>query len=126
MILLDTNFLINSLVSGTPEARNTRDWLAAGERVVLSTIVWAEFLCGPLTSEQMRLAADAFPLPEPLLPEDAVRGAELFNAAGRRLGSLADRLIAATCLRLGAGLATRDIDDFRHFVPMGLEILPES
>jgi predicted nucleic acid-binding protein len=86
-------------------------------------MVWAEFLCGPVNDEEMQVAAALTKEPEPILVEDAVRGAKLFNATGRRRGSLADCLIAATCLRLGARLATDNLDDFVRFQPMGLHLV---
>jgi predicted nucleic acid-binding protein len=123
MIHLDTSFLIASLTPGTPENARVTAWLAAGEQVALSVIAWAEFLCGPVTPEHAAHAAAAFPDPAALLREDAARAAELFNATGRRRGSLADCLIAATCLRLSAWIATSNLDDFRRFEPMGLRVL---
>jgi predicted nucleic acid-binding protein len=36
---------------------------------------------------------------------------------------LADGLIAATCLRLNASIATDNVADFRPFEPMGLQIM---
>ena len=126
MIHLDTNFLIASLTQGTPQNQRVSEWLAAGEQIALSVIAWAEFLCGPVTSEQAALAAIAFPDTIALQREDAARAAELFNATGRRRGSLADCLIASTCLRLGASIATENVGDFRRFEPMGLRILSTS
>ncbi len=123
MILIDTNFLIAALVPQSSEDLQLRRWLAAGEAVGLSVIVWAEFLCGPVTVQQTQLASALFSHPEPLLPEDAMRGSQLFNESGRRRGSLADCLIAATCLRLNAALATLNVDDFHPFAPMGLQIV---
>ena len=122
MILLDTNFLIMSLLPGTPQDRQLRQWLAANEHVQTSVIVWAEFLCGPLTAEQSVLAQMLFPHPEPLVPADAERAAELFNGTGRRRGSLADCLIAATSMRLDALLVSGNQVDFRRFEPMGLRV----
>jgi predicted nucleic acid-binding protein len=125
MIFLDTNFLIGLLMPGTAFDRRTRQWLAAGETLGISTIAWSEFLCGPLSLDDAAAAAELLPDPEPLLPADAARAAELFNATGRRRGSLADCLIAATCLRLGAPLATDNTDDFRRFEAMGLRLAGE-
>ena len=51
-VYLDTSFLIRALIRGTPEDRTLRLWLAAGRSVRISSIVWAEFLCGPLSSEE--------------------------------------------------------------------------
>jgi predicted nucleic acid-binding protein len=123
VIMLDTNFLIVGLVFGSAQDSRLRQWLNAGEVVRINVIVWAEFLCGPATKNQIQLALQRVPNPELLLQEDAVRGAELFNATGRRRGSLADCLIAATRLRLGSAIATENLLDFRPFEPMGLRIV---
>ena len=126
MIHLDTNFLIASLAPLSAESRQVSQWLGAGETVGLSVIAWAEFLCGPVTPQQAALAAAAFPDPVALIPQDAARAAELFNATGRRRGSLADCLIAATCLRLGASIATNNGQDFQRFAPMGLRVISSA
>lgn len=123
MIQFDTNFLILSLVPGTAEAQRVASLLAAGEDVGISTMAWAEFLCGPVTPAQLAAASALLPSPIPVTPEDAARAAELFNETGRRRGSLPDCLIAAACLRLDATLATNNTDDFRRFEPHGLRLL---
>ena len=123
MTHLDTNFLIASMVPASAESRRVSQWLGAGETLGLSVIAWAEFLCGPVSLQQTALAAAAFPDPVPLVREDAARAADLFNATGRRRGSLADCLIAATCLRLGASVATSNLQDFQRFTPMGLRVI---
>jgi predicted nucleic acid-binding protein len=123
MICLDTNFLIRALVPGGAADARLRAWLSSGELVVINAIVWAEFLCGPLTPAQITVAEWLLPAPEPLLPADARRAAELFNFAGRRRGSLTDCMIAAICLRQGASLATANVGDFRPFEAEGLLII---
>ena len=122
MILFDTNFLIASLVRGSAEDAQFREWLVAEQKVTINVIVWAEFLCGPVSDEDVRLASALFPQPEPVLADDSVRAAQLYNATGRRRGSLADCLIAATSIRLNTELATKNLDDFRSFEPMGLRL----
>ena len=122
MILLDTSFLISALVAGGPADKLLREWLASSQSVRTCTMVWAEFLCGPVSVTQIEFAAALLTTHEPLLTEDAAGGASLFNQTGRRRGSLADCLIAATCLRLKAQLATANRDDFQRFEPMGLSL----
>ncbi len=123
MVLLDTNFLIAALKPDTPFSRQLRRWIGTGEDVGISAIAWAEFLCGPISPEEAAEVGELMPYPEPLIADDAVRGAELFNATGRRRRRLSDCLIAATCLRLGARLATDNLDDFKRFEPMGLRLV---
>ncbi len=120
MIHLDTNFLIHALQPGTDEDTKLRAWLEEEESVGISAMTWAEFLCGPLNAGDKDIAEALFPVVEPLIPADAAKGAELFNATGRRSRSLADCLIAAVALRLDARVATRNRDDFQPFVPHGL------
>ncbi len=123
MILLDTNFLIAALTPGSRQDIQFQIWLNNNEIVRTSIMVWAEFLCGPVTSVQVDIATSLMRDPHPILLQDAARGAELFNATGRRRGSLADCLIAASCLRLGAQLATENRDDFLCFERMGLRLI---
>ena len=122
MIQLDTNYLITGLPEESPQGQRVRDWLDSGEDVRTSAMVWAEFHCGPVSQAHVRIALALFGSPEPLLQEDAERGGQLFNATGRRRGSLADCLIAATCIRLGAELATENATDFARFEPLGLRL----
>lgn len=123
MIQLDTNFLIAAMKPGTPAAARLLEWLDRGEAVSLSVVVWTEVLCGPLSLDEHRLAVHLFPNPEPLLPEDAVLAARLFNVTGRRRSTLPDGVIAATALRLGAPLATQNLSDFQPLIPHGLQLV---
>jgi predicted nucleic acid-binding protein len=125
MIHLDTNFLILGLVPATPQAIQLRRWFASAETVALSAIVWTEFLCGPVTAEQVANAAELFPNPEPFLSQDSHVAAEWFNRTGRRRGSLADCMVAAVAFRVRARLATENVPDFKPFVPLGLELAPD-
>jgi predicted nucleic acid-binding protein len=89
--------------------------------VGISTISWAEFLCGPLPEHLAELAA-AVTERLPVLEEDAALASKLFNASGRRPRSLADCLIAAAALRYAAPLATTNLSVFRRFEKMGLRL----
>jgi predicted nucleic acid-binding protein len=123
VIHLDTGFLIGALRRGSPEDRRLRDWLTRGEAVGISAVSWTEFLCGPVDSKDVELAARVVDEPVPLVAVDAVSAAKLFNLAGRRRGSLNDCMIAATALRVRASLASSDLADFRRFEPAGLRLL---
>lgn len=122
MIHLDTNFLIGAMTAGSPQDRQLREWAAAGEAVNIDALVWTEFLCGPVMAAQVQLAQTLFPNPEPYLPTDATRAADLYNQTGRRRGTLVDCMIAACAIRSGAQVATANLDDFRPFVRFGLQL----
>jgi predicted nucleic acid-binding protein len=121
-IHLDTSFLIHALGHATEEAVRLTQWMKAGRRFNISAMAWAELMCGPLDPEEQAFARALLPEPAPLGALDAELGAELFNATGRRRGSLNDCLIAATAIRVGASLATSNTDDFERFAPHGLEL----
>lgn len=123
MIHLDTSFLIRVLAREPRADRRMRGWLRTGEPIGISVIAWAEFLCGPIEPAAAALAARVIPIREGFLEEDAGAAARLFNGGGRRRGTLADCMIAATALRAGAALATANPTDFRRF-DTHLELAP--
>jgi predicted nucleic acid-binding protein len=122
VIHLDTGFLIRALVRGSVQDSKLRAWLRQSQNLGMSTVAWTEFLCGPLTANQTQLAARVVAVREPLTEAHAQLAAVLFNRSGRRRGSLADCLIAATAIQAGAALATTNPRDFERFTPHGLQL----
>src|SRR6266704_2933701 len=120
MIHFDTNFLIQATVAGSAAHAQFAAWATAQEAFNVSSIAWAEFLCGPMDATAEALARQILPNPEPFLPADAVRAASLFNQTGRRSRSLADCMIAAVAIRCGAKLATINEADFQPLTAFGL------
>lgn len=123
MIHFDTNFLIQTTVAGSPAHAQFVGWASAQETVNVSSIAWAEFLCGPLDATAEALARQIFPNPEPFLSGDATLAATLFNQTGRRSRSLADCMIAAVAIRCGAKLATINAGDFQTLTQHGLVLV---
>lgn len=122
MIHLDTSFLIRALLPGSPEDAALREWLRRGLDLGASAVVWTELLCGPLTEKQAELALLVVGEPAPFGREDAALAAALFNAAGRRRGSLVDCMVAAAAIRSDAALATANESDFARLLPHGLRL----
>ena len=114
LIHLDTSFLIRALVHGTPEDRALRSWIRAGTPLAMCAVGWAEFLCGPLEESHLELVRRFVNEIVPFGSEAATKAALLFNRTGRRRGSLADCMIAATAIAAGAMLATSNRDDFEY------------
>jgi predicted nucleic acid-binding protein len=122
MIHFDTNFLIQTTVAGSSAHERFRSWASAQENFNVSSVAWAEFLCGPLDATAESIARQIFPNPEPLLSADATFAAKLFNQTGRRSRSLADCMITAVAIRCGAKLATINAVDFQPFFQYGLAL----
>jgi Predicted nucleic acid-binding protein, contains PIN domain len=126
MTHLDTSFLIRALVRNSFADKQLREWLGREVPLGVSTIVWAEFLCSPVEAHEVELATRVVPEQVPFDAQDAVLSAHLFNpGGGRRRGSLADSMIAATAIRRGASLATANPADFRKLESAGLKIVAE-
>jgi predicted nucleic acid-binding protein len=122
LILLDTSFLIRALVAGSAQDRQLRRWLAAGEQIGISSIAWAEFLCGPVQPAMIEVVRRFVTVLVAFDEDDAQLAAQLFNGSGRRRGSLADCMIAASAIRARAPLATTNAADFRRFGSAGLDL----
>jgi predicted nucleic acid-binding protein len=115
VIHLDTSFLVRALMAGTTEGNDLKQWIDAGAMLGISAVAWTEFVCGPLDSGDLSLAATILGEPVPFAGDDAVRAAELFNQAGRRRGSIIDCMVAAAAIGANASLATSNRVDFQRF-----------
>ena len=91
MIHLDTSFLIRALDPASVEDHKLRDWIGRGETLGMSTIAWAELLCGPLSSSEMEWAAEIVGQHRDFTAEHAVIAARLFNES-RQAAWIVDRL----------------------------------
>ena len=120
MIHLDTSFLIPALRPNTPESRRLDVWVSEGETVVISSVAWAEFLCGPLSPGDLNAALQAVGQYLEFTTEHAAIAARLFNATGRRRRMMVDCMIAAVAIAEGAPLATVNAGDFGRFAEHGL------
>ncbi|MEP6999981.1 MAG: type II toxin-antitoxin system VapC family toxin [bacterium] len=121
-IHLDANFIIGALVNESREWQLMSRWNAAGRTVRVSSMAWAEFLCGPVADAAIPEIAHTLGDVLPVTAKDAAQAARLFHLTGRRRGSLADCIIAAIALRSSAEIATNNVDHFSHFAEFGLRI----
>jgi predicted nucleic acid-binding protein len=123
MICLDTNYLIMGLVADSDETARLLAWADRGETFCVSSVVWYEFLCGPITppqAEAMRaLMSEIVPFGSDLAEE----AARLFNRVGRARHLRVDAMIAALPLTRGIPFATRNTADFAPFSQLGLQML---
>ena len=108
------------MVAGSGEDTVLRGWLHDGELLAISTLAWAEFLCGPLEEVHVQLASSIVSRKVSFRESDAIVAARLFNQTGRRRGSLIDCMIASVAIRADATLATANPSDFRRFAGDGL------
>ena len=122
LIHVDTSFLIRALVPGTAEDRALRSWIKAGTPLAISAVGWAELLCGPLEEAHLALVRRFVSQIAPFEAETAVLAAHLFNRSGRRRGTLADCMIAATAMNASAMLASSNPADFKRLVVEGLQL----
>lgn len=123
MIMLDTNFLIALEQPGGDADVRVRGWLTDGEQLGVCAIVWTEYLCGPLSPEKIAAADALLRWKEPFDTCDAPMAARLFNAGGRRRGTMVDCMIAAVAIRCGAAFATLNRTDFATFAKHGLALV---
>lgn len=61
MIHLDTSFLTHALVPDSTADKQLREWLVRGIPLGVSTIVWTEFLCGPVEEHEIDSRYESFP-----------------------------------------------------------------
>jgi predicted nucleic acid-binding protein len=122
---LDTNLLIDLVTAGSPHIAVVRKWLKDGHKLGASAIAWLEFCNGPHSKEQKDAV---FAVLERRISDFTWKQAEdasrLFHRTGRKRGSHAECMIAASAMAHGVPVATRNIKDFEKFAPYGLKLLP--
>ncbi len=124
MILLDTNYLIRSLIPETSEALRIIEWIKNGEILCTSGIAWYEFLCGPVDDDGIMVVHSL--LEERVLPftsDQSAEAARLYNESGRKRHLRVDAMIASAAIISNARLATENIGDFTHFISLGLQLI---
>lgn len=124
MIHLDTNLLIALADAEDPHHPRALKLMRANPRAAVSSLVWWEFACGPVSEAGLLLIRKL--LPGGIIPFTEAHSAEaarLFNSVARARRLRFDSLIAATAILAGAELATLNPEDFQPFTPHGLRLL---
>jgi predicted nucleic acid-binding protein len=123
LIFLDTSVLIESFTGSQRSLDSFRSLVRQSERLVLTSIVFHEWLRGPRFAEELRLQEAAFAA-NPIVPfgaEDAIIAARLYKSLRRARGREIDLMIAACAIRHDAELWTLNVADFKD-IP-GLRLL---
>ena len=122
-LFLDTNLLIDLVTAGSPHIALIRQWLSDGEKLATSAIAWSEFCNGPHSKEQKDAVYHVIEgRVIDFTQREAENASRLFHLTGRRRGSHSDCMIAAAAISGGIPVATRNIADFKKFVPLGLKL----
>ncbi len=122
MICLDTNYLIRDVEDGSPESMELVKWIKNGNELITPMPAWYEFLCGPVTKDQISTMEAFLFRVVPFSDPEAITAPRLFNLTNRKRSLRFDSMIAATAIEAGASLATNNLGDFELFVPHGLEL----
>ena len=123
MICLDTNYLIRGVSEGTAEAGELVAWFKAGQALITPMPAWFEFICGPVTKNQVTTIRAFLTEIIPFAEIHAIEAARLFNAIHRKRSSRVDAMIAGTAIAAKARLATNNRADFKPFLPHGLKLI---
>jgi len=123
MIFLDTNYLIRGLVNGTAESALLNEWCENGTQMITNSLVWCEFITGPITEEEIHLAWHLVGMSVHSFEHaDSILAAALFNQLGRPRRKRIDIMIAASAINRKAALATVNTSDFTALIPHGLSL----
>lgn len=123
MLHFDTNALI-ALPEWAQQQNAVIKRVLAGEPAGACSIVWYEYVVGPLADDEARLARAFLQAGiAPVSEDDAMLAARLYNVVGRHRRFKTDAIIAAAAINADAELVTVNTDDFQPFVAHGLRLL---
>lgn len=120
-MIVDTSALIDSLTGTRRSAPSMRGFIAAGERLVLPSLVLYEWRRGPRREEELTAQEALFPADEalPFGSDEAAVAARLYREVRRPRGREIDLAIAAHAVARDDTLwtlNTRDFDDIPGLV----------
>lgn len=123
-MIVDTSALIDSLTGPKRSANLMRSFIAAGERLLLPSLVLYEWRRGPRTDEELAAQDALLPATEalPFGSEEAAVAARLYGEVPHPRGREIDLAIAAHAVIRGDTLWTLNFGDFVD-VP-GLMLVP--
>lgn len=124
MIVLDTSVLIDGLSGRKRSAKAFRRLIEGGERLLVPSLVFYEWLRGPRRREELAAQEALFPAESalPFGPQEAAVAAHLYRVVRRPRGREIDLAIAACAIARDAALWTLNTGDFRDLP--GLRISP--
>jgi len=126
MIMLDTSILIHGLGRKRRLARELRQTLERGERILLPSLVLYEWLRGPRTPEELGMQEALFPCAAavPFGPREAALSAKLYSSIAHARGRETDIAIAACAICHDAELWTENRADFDDLPGLRLAPIP--
>ena|SRR5438552_18119631 len=115
MTFLDTSALVDSLTGPKRSAPALRRTLDHGEQILISSMVFYEWLRGPRLPEELIAQEELFPreMIVPFGPQEAALSAKLYRSLGRARGREFDIGIAACAIAREAELWTLNRADFK-------------
>ena len=123
MIFLDTNYLIRGLINGTEESAQLTEWCKNETVLTTNSLVWCEFITGPITDEEINLAWHLVGMSVHAFDHgDSVLAAKLFNELARPRSQRIDIMITASAINRKATLATVNTADFTALISHGLSL----
>ena len=122
LVALDSNFLVAVRNAASKSAAQLEQWLRQAWTVRVSAVAWSEYLCGPLSADEITITRNFISSVDPFTEDDAELAGQLFNRTGRRPRSHADCMIAAHAIRRRARLATLNVKDFQRFEKFQLRL----
>jgi predicted nucleic acid-binding protein len=122
LIVIDTSVLIDSFSGTRRSLTRLRKIIESGERMLLTSIVFYEWLRGPRVGEELAVQEELFPTESVagLDAADAALAADLYRRVRAPRGREIDLAIAAMALNRDAALWTLNIDDFSDIAGLHL------
>jgi predicted nucleic acid-binding protein len=113
-VIVDTSALIDSLTGPKRSARTMRAFIAAGERLLIPTLVLYEWQRGPRTEEELTAQSALLPAAAalPFGSDEAAVAARLYLEVPRPRGREIDLAIAAHAVVRQDKLWTLNVGDF--------------